>query len=100
MAQLDDAVKSAQDEESTLEARVTAHEEHQKQVAADLQVQIDALKAGATSTADAASNLQALVNRMKNFDPDVAQNPDGTPIAQGQAPSDQGGTAPASTPSP
>lgn len=97
MAAIDDKIKAAQDSESALEARVTAHEAHETQVAADLQAQVDVLKAGSTSTADAATNLQALVDRMNNFDPDAAtpNNPDGTPLAQGQLPSDQGGTAPA-----
>lgn len=102
MADLKDSVTRVQEAESALEGRVTAHEEHAAQVEADLRAEVEKLKAGEISTADSASNLLALADRMKNFDPDAlaANNPDGTPPAQGQLPSDQGGTAPTTPGSP
>lgn len=68
MSQLDTDVQAVTDSEAALEARVTAHEQHDVQVAADLQAQIDALKAGGDTSA-AIAGLEALKARMDAFDP-------------------------------
>ena len=72
MSALSDKIDAVQKAAKDTEARVTAHEAALKQTAADLQAQIDALKAGGTVTDADLAGLQGIADELNAFDPDAA----------------------------